>query len=73
MEAYVDDMIMKSRQPHDHLGNLGETFDRLRFFKMKLNLAKCVFGAASSKFLGYLVSRCGIETNPDKVPAILDM
>ena len=73
MEAYVDDMIVKSRQPHDHLKDLGETFDKLRFYGMRLNPAKCTFGASSGKFLGYLVSRRGIEANPDKVRAIMDM
>ena len=57
MEAYVDDMIVKSRQPHDHLKDLGETFDRLRFYGMRLNPAKCTFRASSGKFLGYLVSQ----------------
>ena len=51
MEAYVDDMIVKSKQPRDLLSNLGEMFDRLRFFEMKLNPVKCVFGALSGKFL----------------------
>ena len=67
MEAYVDDMIVKSKQPHDHLWDLGETFNRLRFFEMRLNPAKCIFGASSGKFLGYLVSQRGLEANPDKV------
>ena len=56
MEAYIDDMIVKSQQPHDHLRDLGETFNRLRFFEMRLNPTKFVFGASSGKFLGYLVS-----------------
>ena len=73
MEAYIDDMIVKSKQPHDHLGDLGESFDRLGFFEMRINLAKCVFEVSLGKFLGYLVSRHGIEANPDKVRAILDM
>ena len=73
MEAYVDDMIVKSRQPHDHLKDLGETFDRLRFYGMRLNPTKCTFGASSGKFLGYLVSRRGIKANPDKVRASIDM
>ena len=56
MEAYVNDMIVKNKQPHDHLKDLCETFDRLRFFDMKLNPSKCIFGATYVKFLGYLMS-----------------
>lgn len=40
---------------------------------MKLNPQKCVFGVDSRKFLGFMVSHRGIEANPDKVKAILEM
>jgi hypothetical protein len=40
---------------------------------MKLNPNKCVFGVESGKFLGYIVSRRGIEANPEKIKALLDI
>ena len=40
---------------------------------MKLNPKKCVFGVRSGKFLGFMVSERGIDANPDKVKAILDL
>ncbi|XP_050254824.1 uncharacterized protein LOC126700657 [Quercus robur] len=40
---------------------------------MKLNPSKCAFGVSSGKFLGFMVSHRGIEVNPDKIQAILDM
>ena len=40
---------------------------------MKLNLAKCVFVIASGKFLGFMMSQRGIEANPDKVKAIIEV
>ena len=40
---------------------------------MKLNPNKCAFGVASGKFLGFMVSHRGIEANPEKIKAILDM
>ena len=40
---------------------------------MKLNPSKCAFGVSSEKFLGFMVSQKGIEANPDKIQAILDM
>jgi hypothetical protein len=40
---------------------------------MKLNLTKCAFGVSSGKFLGYMVSNWGIEANPAKIQAVLDM
>ena len=40
---------------------------------MKLNPSKCVFGVTAGKFLGFIVSQRGIEVNPEKVRAILEL
>ena len=40
---------------------------------MKLNPSKCVFGVASGKFLSFMVFQRGIEANPEKVQAIINM
>ena len=40
---------------------------------MKLNPSKCAFGVASGKFPGFMVSQRGIEANPNKIQAILNM
>ena len=55
------------------MDDLKETFATLRQYQMKLNPSKCTFGVASRKFLGFMVSQKGIEANPEKVRAILDM
>ena len=73
VEAYVDDILLKSRTTSDVLFDMREVFNIFRGSKMRLNPKKCVFGVTSKKFLGYLVSRRGIEANPDKVKAIQDM
>ena len=57
IEVYVDDMIVKTKLAADHLIDLRETFDRLRYYNLKLNPQKSVFGAVSGKFLGFLVSK----------------
>ena len=67
MEVYVDDLLVKSREESDHLRHLADVFAVLRKFRMKLNLAKCAFGVSSGKFLGHLVSKRGIEANPEKI------
>uniref|UniRef100_A0A2N9ED79 Uncharacterized protein n=1 Tax=Fagus sylvatica TaxID=28930 RepID=A0A2N9ED79_FAGSY len=56
-----------------HLDDLRETFETLRKYQMKLNPSKCAFGVYSGKFLGFMVSQRGIEANPDKIKAILEM
>ena len=73
MEVYVDDMLVKSREKLAHLDDLRETFTTLKQYQMKLNPSKCVFGVASEKFLGFMVSQRGIEANLEKVQAIIDM
>jgi len=40
---------------------------------VKLNLEKCVFGVASDKFLGYLVTQWSIKVDPNQILAILNM
>ena len=73
VEVYVDDMLVKSLDEGKHLDDLEETFGTLRRYNMKLNRSKSAFGVSSRKFLGFMVSYRGIEANPDKIQAILDM
>lgn len=73
MECYVDDMIVKSRKVPDHISDLKECFETLRKNNMKLNPSKCTFGVRAGNFLGYMVSQRGIEANPEKIKAIIDM
>ena len=73
MEVYVDDMLIKSKEELAHLNDLKEMFATLKQYQMRLNLSKCVFGVASGKFLGFVVSLRGIEANLEKVQAIINM
>ena len=52
---------------------MDETFKTLHKYQIKLNPSKCAFGVFSGKFLGFRVSQRGIEANPDKIRAILEM
>ncbi|KAL0445196.1 UNVERIFIED_CONTAM: hypothetical protein Slati_2242300 [Sesamum latifolium] len=73
MEVYVDDMLVKSKKAEDHIVDLEETFAVLRKYRLKLNPAKCAFGVQGGRFLGFMVTQRGIEANPLKIKAILDM
>ena len=66
-------MLVKSLREVDHLDDLRETFDTLRLFNMKLNPNKCAFGVTAGKFFGFIVSQRGIEVNPEKVRAIMEL
>ncbi|XXG73192.1 hypothetical protein AAC387_Pa07g2152 [Persea americana] len=73
VEVYINDMVVKSRESQDHLADLRQTFGILRQFQLKLNVSKCAFGVSSGKFLGSLVTRKGIEVNPDQITAIQEL
>jgi hypothetical protein len=70
IEAYIDDIVVKSEKHGDLLDDLKETFNNLCKFKMMLDPKKCVFGMSSGKLLGYMVSSSGIDVNLKKVEAI---
>src|SRR5205809_968627 len=70
MEAYVDDVIIKSRVKEDLMSDLSEMFAILRHFRWKLDPEKCVFGVPSVKLLGFIMSYRGIEANPEKLKDI---
>ncbi|CAL1406916.1 unnamed protein product [Linum trigynum] len=70
MEAYVDDLVVKRKRRDDHLNDLRETFETMRAHSLRLNPLKCVFGVDTGKFLGFMITKRGIESNPKQVEAI---
>ena len=66
-EAYVDDVVVKTKRNDQFIMDLSEKFENLRKFKWKLNSTKCAFGVPSEKLLGFIVSSRGIEANRTKV------
>ena len=56
LEAYVEDMVVKSKEEFKHLSGLGEVFTVLRKHKLCLNIFKCSFGVGTGKFLGYMIT-----------------
>jgi ribonuclease HI len=73
VEAYVDDIVVKTRKASDLLSDLEVTFGCLRAKGVKLNPEKCVFGVPRSMLLGFIVCERGIEANPEKIVAITNM
>ncbi|KAL0463071.1 UNVERIFIED_CONTAM: hypothetical protein Slati_0194700 [Sesamum latifolium] len=73
VEVYVDDMLVKSKEAGNHVVDLKETFSVLRKYRLKLNPTNCAFGVRGGRFLRFMVTQRGIEANPLKIKAILDM
>jgi ribonuclease HI len=70
VEAYVDDIVVKTRKADGLVDDLRVAFGCLRANGVKLNPEKCVFGVPRGMLLGYIVSQRGIEANPEKVAAL---
>jgi hypothetical protein len=73
VEAYVDDVVVKTRNSETLIADLEETFASPREYRWKLNPNKCVFGVSSGKLLGFIIRHRGIEANPEKISAITNM
>jgi hypothetical protein len=73
VEAYVDVVVIKTRNPDSFIEDLQQVFNSLRHYRWKLNPEKCVFGVPAGKLLGFIVSHQGIEANPEKIEAMMRM
>jgi hypothetical protein len=71
--AYVDDIVIMSEREKDHIADLTETFDNMRRNGLKLNPEKCIFGIRKGQLLGCMVSKRGIQANPQKIEALRRM
>lgn len=73
MEVYINDIVVKVKRRLDHIGNLAETFNVLKEYKLKFNLVKWTFRVYLARFLRYLVTQREIEVHLKQIRAILDM
>lgn len=73
MEVYVDDMLVKTTEDTKLLSDLSQVFRTVREYGMRLNPTKCTFSVEAGKFLGFMLMQRGIEANPDKCKAIMEM
>jgi hypothetical protein len=70
--AYIDDLLVHTKTHDEQLQALGEAFQRLQKYNLKLNMDKCVFGASELPYLGFTLSANGVKPNTDKLQAIKD-
>ena len=68
-----DDIIVFAPTKEEHDRRLKQVMKNIQKAGLKLNRAKCVFGAKEIIFLSHYVSGEGIKVGPPKVSAILDM
>ena len=69
---YLDDIIIFSKNPADHIKRLRAVFEKLDKAGLRLKPNKCEFFKHGVEYLGHVVSENGIETNPKKIEAIIN-
>ena len=70
--VYIDDILVFSANPEEHVEHLRQIFGRLRRFGLKLHPEKCKFGRSRVEYLGHVISEEGISPNPDKDKAVCE-
>lgn len=71
--VYLDDLIVMSPTFDDHVKDLQDVFNKLKEFNLTANREKCHFCCQKVKYLGHYITADGLQPDPDKVSAILDM
>ncbi len=71
--AYLDDIVIYSDSPTEHLEHLAEIFQRLRKHGLKLKRSKCEFLKEQINYLGFIVGKEGIRVDAEKVKVIEQM
>eukprot|EP01088_Endostelium_zonatum_P003701 TRINITY_DN1489_c0_g1_i1.p1 TRINITY_DN1489_c0_g1~~TRINITY_DN1489_c0_g1_i1.p1 ORF type:complete len:1387 (-),score=354.22 TRINITY_DN1489_c0_g1_i1:3213-7373(-) len=69
--VYVDDILVFSKSFEDHLLHLRNLFNKLREYKLVVKISKCEFARKEILFLGHLINKDGIKTDPKKCAVIL--
>ena len=69
--VYVDDVLIASKDEHQHRQHLIQVFQRLQDYGIVLNAQKCTLGTNKIEFLGHIITEGGISPLPSKVEAIL--
>jgi cleavage and polyadenylation specificity factor subunit 1 len=69
--TYLDDILIISNGTfEEHLEHVREVLNRLEKANFRANINKCYWGEQSIEYLGYQISRKGIQPQPKKVEAI---
>ena len=71
--AYLDDIIIFSRTPEEHLKHIEIIFQKLKVAGLKLKESKCDFFKSEIHYLGHLISDKGIQPLPEKLDTIRNM
>ena len=66
----LDDCINFSKTPEEHIKRLQQVFQRSREANLKINPTKCAFFQTKVQLLGYVITKIGLEADPEKTAAV---
>ena len=72
VKVYIDDILIYSENTADHLDHVRTVLQTLRENKLIAKLSKCAFFFKKLKFLGFVITPEGVETDPEKIKVIKD-
>ena len=67
---YMDDILIMSSSPEEHMQHLRLVLDRLRLHRVYAKMSKCHFNQREVKFLGHIVGADGIRVDPAKIAVV---
>jgi hypothetical protein len=70
--VFFDDILVYSKTPEQHLSHLQLVLEIFRTHQLKAKLSKCTFGQPQVEYLGHIITRTGVHTNPTKIKEIVD-
>ena len=73
VKDYVDDLVVKAKNPFEHLVHLRQVFERCIEYNLRMNPSKCAFRVSLGQFLGFLFHHRGIDLDPTKAEAIITL
>ena len=73
MIAYLDNIIIFSKTPQEHLSHIRKVFKKLQSAKLSMKMSKCNFFSTEIQYLGHILSTTGIHPLPSKNHTIQHM
>ena len=70
MIVYLDDILVYSHNEKEHLEHLHLIFQALLKYQLQAKASKCEFLKPSLEYLGHVVDKDGVRTDPQKIAAV---
>jgi len=70
--VYLDDILIYLQNDRDHMEHVRRVLERLRQYKLFVNLKKCAFSTMEVEFLGFIVNTFRVAVEPSRIATIVE-